>query len=59
MGLIDDARERRDSWNKRYEEHRTETEEYDHRFEKENEEAIQRKIKENCEKVGKFEPLNR
>lgn len=58
MGLIDDVRDRKDSWSKRYEEHRTEKEDYDHRFEEQNEEKIMDEIRKNCEKVGKFLPLN-
>ena len=59
MGLIDEVRDRKDSWNTRYEEHRTEKEEYDHKFEKQNQQKIEEQIKENCEKVGNFEHLDK
>ena len=35
MGLIDNVRKNRDSWTKRFEEHREE-EHYDHEYEKNN-----------------------
>lgn len=57
MGLIDDVRDRKDSWSKRYEEHRSEKEEYDHRSEEQNEKSITEKIRENCKNVGNFKPL--
>ena len=53
MGLIDDIRRHRDSWTKRFEEHR-EQEEYDHEYERNNAEKIAEEIKRNREKVGVF-----
>ena len=53
MGLIDDIRKHRDSWTKRFEEHRDE-EEYDHEYEKNNAEKVEAEIKRNREKVGVF-----
>jgi len=54
MGLIDDIRKRRDSWTKRFEEHRDE-EEYDYEFEKNNAEKVAEEIKRNRENVGVFQ----
>lgn len=52
MGLIDDVRKKKDSWVKRFEEHRQE-EEYDH--ENLDPEAEQKRIMENRRKVGVFQ----
>ena len=53
MGLIDDVRKKRDSWVKRFEEHRQEEEGAG-----EGRDALEeeRKIKENLKRVGVFEP---
>ena len=51
MGLIDDVRKRRDSWVKRFEEHRQEEEGL---YENLDPEAEQRRIMENRRKVGVF-----
>ncbi|MGH7884091.1 MAG: hypothetical protein ACRENO_00190 [Thermodesulfobacteriota bacterium] len=59
MGLIDNLRDERDSWNKRYEEHRAEKEDYDHMFHKQNVSKIEEDIKRNREKVGKFFPISK
>ena len=53
MGLIDDIRKRRDSWTKRFEEHRDE-EEYDHEYEKNNADKVTEEIKRKRESVGIF-----
>lgn len=53
MGLIDDVRKKRDSWVKRFEEHRQE-EEGTHESRDPAEE--ERRIKENLKRVGVFEP---
>lgn len=53
MGLIDDIRRKRDSWTKRFEEHREE-EEYDHEHEKLHAEKIEKQISYNRERVGVF-----
>lgn len=58
MGLIDNLRDEKDSWKKRYEEHRSEKEEYDYKYEKQNALKIEAEIKKNCEKVGKFYPVS-
>ncbi len=54
MGLIDEIRNRRDSWMSRFEEQRVFTEPYDHEFEKANTEKIEDQIKRNCKMVGNF-----
>ncbi len=54
MGLVDEIRNRRDSWMRRFEEQRVFTEPYDHEFEKENAEKIEERIKKNREMVGNF-----
>ncbi len=51
MGLIDDVRKRRDSWVKRFEEHRQEEEVA---YENLDPEAEQKRIMENRKKVGIF-----
>ena len=53
MGLIDDVRKKRDSWVKRFEEHRQEEEGGGEGRDSAEEE---RKIKENLKRVGVFEP---
>ena len=58
MGLIDNIRKQRDSWTKRFEEHRDE-EEYDHEYEKNNLDRIEAEIKRNREKVGVFPKENK
>ena len=55
MGLIDDVRKRRDSWAKRYEEHRIE-EEYDFEYHSRNAQKLEKEIEENKKKVGVFSP---
>ena len=59
MGLIDEVRKRRDSWDHRFEEHRAEEQEYDHEYEKANAQNIKKQIELNCSRVGKFEPLDK
>lgn len=54
MGLVDEIRDRRDSWSRRLEEQRVSQEPYDHEFEKRNARRIEEEIKKNREKVGKF-----
>lgn len=54
MGLVDEIRNRRDSWSRRLEEQRVFQEPYDHEFEKRNSQRIEEEIKRNREKVGKF-----
>ncbi len=51
MGLIDDVRKRRDSWVKRFEEHRQEEEDGRENMDPETEQKI---IMENRRKVGVF-----
>ncbi|MEQ9619084.1 MAG: hypothetical protein RIG61_07920 [Deltaproteobacteria bacterium] len=51
MGLVDDVRKRRDSWIKRFEEHRQEEYETDSNTDPEKEE---KRIMENRRKVGVF-----
>jgi len=51
MGLIDDVRKRRDSWVKRFEEHRQEEE---GEYVKNDPEEEQKRIMENRSKVGVF-----
>ncbi|MGI9554275.1 MAG: hypothetical protein ACR2NC_05055 [Thermodesulfobacteriota bacterium] len=58
MGLIDNIRRNRDSWTKRFEEHRDE-EEYDHENEKINSDKIEEEIKRNREKVGVFPEIDK
>jgi hypothetical protein len=52
MGLIDDVRKKRDSWVRRFEEHRQEDEGDRERPDPEEEE---RRIRENQRRVGVFE----
>ncbi len=54
MGLVDEIRNRRDSWNRRLEEQRISQEPYDHEFEKRNAGRIEREIEKNREMIGKF-----
>ncbi|MCY4378336.1 MAG: hypothetical protein OXC39_00720 [Candidatus Dadabacteria bacterium] len=54
MGLVDEIRNRRDSWSRRLEEQRVSQEPYDYEFEKRNADTIEEEIKKNREKVGKF-----
>ena len=53
MGLVDDVRKKRDSWMRRFEEHRQEEEGAQ---EGRNPEEEERRIKENLKRVGVFEP---
>ena len=53
MGLIDDVRKKRDSWVKRFEEHRQEEEDTHESRDPQKEE---KRIKENLKRVGVFEP---
>jgi hypothetical protein len=52
MGLIDDVRKKRDSWAKRFEEHRQEEEGAHENLDPAEEE---KRIKENLKRVGVFE----
>ncbi len=54
MGLVDEIRDRRDSWGRRLEEQRASQEPYDHEFEKRNARKIEEQIRRNQEMVGKF-----
>jgi hypothetical protein len=54
MGLIDDVRKKRDSWVKRFEEHRQEDESGSERPDPVEEE---KRIKENLRRVGVFEGM--
>ena len=54
MGLVDDIRNRRDSWSRRLEEQRVSQEPYDHEFEKRNARKIEEEIKKNRKMLGKF-----
>ncbi len=56
MGLVDEIRNRRDSWIRRFEEHRVAEESYDHEFERQNARKIEEEIKRNREMVGNFDP---
>ncbi|MGI9535152.1 MAG: hypothetical protein ACR2NW_09390 [Thermodesulfobacteriota bacterium] len=58
MGLIDNIRKSRDSWTKRFEEHRDE-EEFDHENEKSNSKKIEEEIQRNREKVGVFSKIEK
>lgn len=53
MGLVDDVRKKRDSWMRRFEEHRQEEEGTQESRDPAEEE---RRIKENLKKVGVFQP---
>ena len=53
MGLIDDVRKRRDSWVRRFEEHRQEDEAAQEIRDPAEEE---KRIEENLKRVGVFEP---
>ncbi len=59
MGLVDEIRNRRDSWSRRLEEQRVSQEPYDHEFEKRNARRIEEEIKKNQEMVGKFPPVEK
>ena len=59
MGLVDEIRNRRDSWNRRLEEQRVSQEPYDHELEKRNAQRIEEEIKKNREMVGKFPPAEK
>ena len=59
MGLVDDIRNRRDSWSRRLEEQRVSQEPYDHEFEKQNARKIEEEIKKNREMVGKFSAVEK
>ncbi|MXW22242.1 MAG: hypothetical protein F4X55_01680 [Candidatus Dadabacteria bacterium] len=59
MGLVDEIRNRRDSWSRRLEEQRVSQEPYDHEFEKRNARKIEEEIKKNREMVGKFPPVEK
>jgi len=52
MGLVDDVRKKRDSWVRRFEEHRQEDEGAHESLDPKEEE---RRIKENLKRVGVFE----
>lgn len=54
MGLVDEIRDRRDSWSRRLEEQRASQEPYDHEFERRNARRIEEEIKRNREMVGEF-----
>ena len=54
MGLVDEIRNRRDSWGRRLEEQRASQEPYDHEFEKRNARKIEEEIRKNREMVGKL-----
>lgn len=54
MGLVDEIRDRRDSWGRRLEEQRAFQEPYDHEFERRNARKIEEEIKKNRDMVGKF-----
>lgn len=53
MGLIDEVRRKRDSWSKRFEEHRQD-EEYDFEHEHINAEKVEQEIERNKKMVGVF-----
>lgn len=59
MGLVDEIRDRRDSWSRRLEEQRVSQETYDHEFEKRNARRIEEEIRRNREMVGKFPLLEK
>ncbi len=59
MGLVDEIRNRRDSWSRRLEEQRASQEPYDHEFEKRNVDRIEEEIRKNREMVGKFPLLDK
>ena len=59
MGLVDEIRNRRDSWSRRLEEQRVSQEPYDHEFEKRNTRRIEEEIKKNRKMVGKFPPVEK
>lgn len=59
MGLVDEIRNRRDSWSRRLEEQRVSQEPYDHEFEKRNARRIEEEIKKNRAMVGKFPPVEK
>lgn len=59
MGLVDEIRDRRDSWSRRLEEQRVSREPYDHEFEKRNARSIEEEIRKNREMVGKFPILEK
>lgn len=57
MGLVDETRDRRDSWGRRLEEQRVSQEPYDYEFEKRNARRIEEEIKKNQKMVGQFPPV--
>ncbi len=59
MGLVDEIRNRRDSWSQRLEEQRVSQKPYDHEFEKRNAKKIEKEIKKNRDMVGKFPPVEK
>jgi len=59
MGLVDEIRNRRDSWSQRLEEQRVSQKPYDHEFEKRNAKKIEEEIKKNRDMVGKFPPVEK
>lgn len=54
MGLVDEVRNRRDSWTRRLEEQRSREEEYDREREERNAARIAEEIEKNRSMVGKF-----
>lgn len=54
MGLVDETRDRRDSWTSRLEEQRVCEREYDHEHEERNAARIAEEIERNRSMVGKF-----
>ena len=54
MGLVDETRNRRDSWTSRLEEQRARGQEYDHDHEQRNAARIAEEIEKNRFMVGKF-----
>lgn len=54
MGLVDEVRNRRDSWTRRLEEQRSREEEYDHEREERNAARIAEEIEKTRSLVGKF-----
>ena len=55
MGLIDQIREKKDSWSRRLEEHRLETVDDENRETSINEEEEMKRIEENRKRVGVFD----
>ena len=54
MGLVDEIRNRRDSWTRRLEEQRACEEDYDHESEERNAVRIAEEIEKNRSMVGRF-----